>query len=434
MSYTAVIAKIHTRPLLGADKLVIGDVLGYSVIVGIDTPQDALGIFFEAGGQLSDEFCKANNLYRVKDADGKDIGGMFEENRRVKCIKLRGAKSEGFWIPIQSLSFTGYTIDGLKEGDSFDMFGDVPICRKYETEHQRKKGQTNNVGVKIRKNNPMFVKHYETSAFKKFGVNIPAGAYIMLSEKVHGTSQRTGVVLDSIPNVGWRKVAERILGWFGVDFLENQEWVKLNGTRNTVVEKRKGEGFHGAEGFRLTCGDTITPRKGELFFYEIVGFTENGAAIMHEQDTSVLKSKAFTKKYGAKMTYKYGCPEGQCAVYVYRIASVNVDGQLTEYSWPMVVARCKELGLKTVPVLEPPFIYDGDYAALQERVSAHVEGTNLDEVMMSTLDPFTVREGVVVRYEHEDGFGWLKQKSFAFFAMEGLERDNPYFVDREEAS
>lgn len=184
MSYNAVVAKIHTRPLPGADKLGIGDVLGYNVIVGIDTPQDALGIFFEAGGQLSDAFCKANNLYRIKDADGKDIAGMFEENRRVKCIKLRGAKSEGFWIPLESVAFTGHSLEKLKEGDAFDSLNDVPICCKYETEKQ-KKGAANQQ-IKVRKNNPMMVKWVETEAFKKFGGNIPTGAYIMLSEKVHG--------------------------------------------------------------------------------------------------------------------------------------------------------------------------------------------------------------------------------------------------------
>jgi len=434
MSYNAVIARIHTRPLIGADKLVIGDVLGYSVIVGIDTPQDALGIFFEAGGQLSDEFCKANNLYRVKDADGKDIGGMFEENRRVKCIKLRGAKSEGFWIPLQSLAFTGHPIDGLKEGDSFNMFGDVPICCKYETPSQRKGGGNQNVGIKVRKNNPMFPKWIETEAFKKFGGNIPAGSYIMLSEKVHGTSQRTAMVLDPIPNTGWRKVAERILGWFNIKLEEKKEWVKLNGTRNTVVEKRVNPGFHGEEGFRTTCGAMFTPHKGEIFFYEIVGYTESGAPIMATQDTSVLKSKAFTNKYGKTMVYKYGNPEGECSVYVYNIATVNEDGRIVNYSWPQIVARCRELGLNTVPVLEPPFIYDGDYPALQARVNALVEGPNLDEVMMSTIDPFTVREGVVVRYESDQGFGWLKQKSYAFFAMEGILRDDNAYVDREEVS
>lgn len=246
---------------------------------------------------------------------------------------------------------------------------------------------------------------------------------------IHNTSQRTArVIEDETPTTGLKGFWYRLLG------IKNRPWRVLNGTRNTVVEKRVNPGFHGTEGFRLAMGNTINPRKGEIFFYEIVGYTEGGAPIMQSQDTSILKSKSFTKKYGQTVTYKYGCLEGECAAYIYNIASVNEDGQLVNYSWPQVVARCRDLGLKTVPVLEPPFIYDGDYPALQDRVNKLVEGANLDEVMMSTLDPTTVREGVVVRYESDQGFGWLKQKSFAFFAMEGLMRDNPYFIDTEEAS
>lgn len=456
MSYNAVVARIHTRPLLGADKLVIGDVLGYSVIVGIDTPQDALGIFFEAGGQLSDEFCKANNLYRIKDADGKDIGGMFEDNRRVKCIKLRGAKSEGFWIPIQSLAFTGHDLCGLKEGDSFDMFGDVPICRKYETPAQRAKG-VSNAAVKVRKANICFPKHYDTAQFKRVGKDIPVGSIIYTSLKVHGTSQRTGVVLDEVLRTdGMYGLANRFfqLNWLyaiapfrwgrkqvvslqaKAPKFTHRVYAKLNGTRNTVIEKRTTPGFYGEEeGFRLTCAAQISPHKGEVFFYEIVGFTESGASIMASHDTGVLKSKEFTKKYGQTMVYKYGCLPKECKVFVYRIIMVNEDGKIIEYSWPQVVSRCKELGLTVVPEACPPFVYDGDFDALQKKINALVEGESGNEILMTdAIDHTTLLEGVVVRYEHESGFGWLKNKSYAFLAMElGAREDNKFF-DREEIS
>ena len=435
MSYNAVICKIFVRPVPGLDNLVLGTCLGYNVLVSKEQKDGELGCYFEAGGQLSDVFCRVNNLYRIKNADGTSTGGMFEENRRVKVIKLRGIKSEGFWIPVSSVAFTGHSLDKLKEGDAFDSLNDIPICCKYETPSQRKGGGNQNVGIKVRKNNVMFLKHVDTEQFKRLGANIPIGSIIYISLKMHGTSQRTGMVLDEIPYSMWETFMMRVYGLFNKQYSHRIGWTKLNGTKNTVIEKRAGDGFHGKEGFRLTMSDKINPKKGELFFYEVVGYTESGAPIMQTQDTSILKSKAFTKKYGQTMVYKYGCLEGECDTYVYRIATVNEDGQLTDYSWPQVVRRCTELGLKTVPPLIPPFIYDGDFDKLKQTVTELVEGKTLDEVLMSDpVDSTVVREGIVVRYEHETGFGWLKQKSFAFLAMEGLQRDNPFFVDLEEIS
>ena len=82
-----------------------------------------LGIFFSSDGQLSHDFCMKNNLYRKNPTDGTPMGGYFEENRRVRAIKLRGEYSEGFWIPEKSLSFCGP--HSLKEGDEFDTVNKV---------------------------------------------------------------------------------------------------------------------------------------------------------------------------------------------------------------------------------------------------------------------------------------------------------------------
>lgn len=119
MSYKAIIAKIHTRPLPGSDNIVIGTCHGYQVIVSNLTESGQLGVFFESGGQLSESFATENNLVRRKDADGNNVGGYFEENRQVRAVKMRGAKSEGFWCPLHMLQYTGVNLNNLKEGDQF---------------------------------------------------------------------------------------------------------------------------------------------------------------------------------------------------------------------------------------------------------------------------------------------------------------------------
>jgi hypothetical protein len=88
MSYNAIVARIHTRPLPGSDNIILGSCRGYQVIVGKNIEDGQLGVFFEAGGQLSEGFAAANDLVRRKDAEGKPAGGYFEENRRVKAVKM----------------------------------------------------------------------------------------------------------------------------------------------------------------------------------------------------------------------------------------------------------------------------------------------------------------------------------------------------------
>lgn len=120
-NYQAIVTRIKTRPIEGSDNIVLGQVGEYQVVVGKDTIEDALGVFFEADSQLSEELCRIHDLVEVHGADGKKANkGYFAKNRRVRAIKLRGVRSEGFWCPLSYFEYTGYNLSRLKEGDSFD--------------------------------------------------------------------------------------------------------------------------------------------------------------------------------------------------------------------------------------------------------------------------------------------------------------------------
>jgi hypothetical protein len=60
MSYTAVVTAVQTRPHPGADRLQLGTVAGSQVVVGLETVDGSLGVFFPTDGHL---MCEANNLY-----------------------------------------------------------------------------------------------------------------------------------------------------------------------------------------------------------------------------------------------------------------------------------------------------------------------------------------------------------------------------------
>ncbi len=436
MSYKAIVARIHTRPLPGSDNIVLGTCGAYQVIVGKDTPDGCLGIFFEQGGQLSEELATVHDLVRRKDEDGNPCGGFFEPNRRVKAIKLRGARSEGFWVPLEHVAYTGYDLSQLREGDQFDELKGHKLCQKYFTPAtlRQQRGAKNNRGE-----TPMFPKHVDYEAFKRGAGIIPKGAAIYLTEKVHGTSGRLGHVLDDVIEPRG-KLAEFLARLFRKPPKVTRKWCTLNGSRNVILERKaEGEtGFYGKEAFRYLATEKITLRKGEMIFFELAGYTDTGQPIMAAQNLEALKDKSLQKRFGKEIVYRYGCIPGQCRLLVYRITLTNEDGQSEELSWPRVAARCRELGLEPVPPTTdpatgepvPPFVYDGDLEKLAELVT-RITG---DEGLPSSLDPSHIQEGVVLRAESEYGTLFLKNKGFCFGVLEGYLKEKDDYVDLEESA
>lgn len=434
--YQAVVAKVHTRPHPNADKLQLGTVLGYQVIIGKEVNDGDLGIFFEEGGQLSEEFANANDLIRRKNPDGSTTGGMFMENRRVKAIRLRGERSDGFWCPLSYLRYLKAFTYTMKEGDTFDVItvGNQahPICNKYETRATRATGSHKR--LKTRAETPTFQKQFDFEQFKRSLDRLPDSGIAIITEKLHGTSFRYGLVLDDVPiKRGWlSSLAARWFKWP----LHNREYVYLNGSKNVILEHAGDsyEGFYDNESFRTAATKNISLYKGEVLYGEIVGYTTTGSPIMAPQRTEILTDKEVAQTYGTKMVYAYGCKEGQHKVYIYRIARYNEDGIATELSWEQVKGRCKELGLEHVPELAARRFYGAyDKSILKIEVPAWTE-TDEGLPYPSTLDPSHIREGVVLRIESGSTTSFYKNKAFAFGILEGYLKEDEEYVDTEEVS
>ena len=137
MSYQVIVAKIDSiKKHPTADRLMLASVLGNQVIVGLDSKEGDIGLFFAEGGQLSYEFCHNNNLHNNKTLNKDQTkSGFFSENRRVRAQKFRGEKSDGYFCELTSLDFCLPV--GCKftpnVGESFDVFQEMPICNKYFT-------------------------------------------------------------------------------------------------------------------------------------------------------------------------------------------------------------------------------------------------------------------------------------------------------------
>lgn len=409
-----------------ADRLRLATVKGYQVVVGLDAQEGDLGIFFPCDGQLSEEYATQNDLVsRTDPITGEKAGGYFSTNRRVRSQRLRGEKSDGYFADLNSVHYTGVSISDLVDGYAFSELNGKPICNKYYTPATLKamKGGTQ----KVRKEYPTFPKHIETDKYQYLN-RIPENAVIYITEKLHGTSGRFGYV--SVENSVKRTWLQKLLR---KPQHTVREYEHLAGTRNVVLDGGGARnGYYADESFRTHAIQGIQGNlhKGEVIYFELVGYTTDGGLIMPSVDTSVLKDKQISKQYGKLMTYTYGTSPGECRLYVYRIAHTNEDGVLIELPWVQVKARCKELGVNHVPEVCDPFVYTENKVGkvnLDEAVASRMEGP-------STLDDRHIREGVVLRIESEEGTEFVKSKSFTFGVLEGYIKEKDDYVDMEETA
>jgi hypothetical protein len=428
--YNALITPIQVREHPDADKLQLGLVHGYQVVVGLDTQDGELGVFFDADGQVSPEYAEANDLIGYTDPDTHERkGGFFPKNRRVRSQKFRGQVSDGYWAPLSSLAFTGADLSKLQEGDQFTELNGVPICNKYFTPKTLKQmaGQQQQ-----KRQNVWFAKHVDTAQLKHAIDEIPLNSVLYFTLKMHGTSGRFGHVLDEKVNEvsRWRRLWNKLpIHKASTTSLRDvsTDYTYVLGTRNVVQADHTHQGFYGNEEFRWNAVEKLNGNlhKGEILYYELTGYTTTGQPIMGEVDTSSLKE--IKKQYGPKMVYKYGQPVGTTGLWVYRITRVNEEGVVTELSWPEVKKRCRELGINHVPEMTgSPIIYTGNPEQLNNIVNGMLEGPD-------PVDPSHIREGVVIRAEHEET-KFYKAKSWSFKVLEGIVKSDDEYVDMEEVS
>ena len=431
MSYSAYVTKIkNLRKHPNADRLQLGECFGNTVCVSLDYQDNQLGIYFPTDGQLSMEYCEHNNLVRKKDENGNNIGGYMDPAKRnVTTIRLRGEKSDGLFMPLESLAFTGANLTSLKNGDQITVVNGHEICQKYipRSNHVNK-----NVlgGNKIRKKKvkiaPLFVEHADT---EQLAYNLNAfkeNDLIEITLKMHGTSQRTGYL--PVFKGFKRSLLDRILRREGTPVYD---WGYVSGTRRTVLENYDG-GYYGSNEFREQHSKFFEGKlkKGEEVYYEVVGFTTTGTPIMGQVSNKKLNDKEFIKQYGDVTTFSYGCESPNSDFYVYRMTMTNEDGDIVEYSPDYMRYRCEQMGCKSVPVF-----WKGFLEGFSECSAGYV-AKSIAEQFYDGPDPVGkthVREGVVVRIINRPKFTAYKHKNFSFKVLEGIAKVEAEAPDIEEA-
>lgn len=416
MGHKAIVAKItEVIEIPGANTIHIAKVLGENVVVTKEWGVGFVGILFPVDVQLSEEFARVNNLHRHSNLNAdNNVKGFFEDNRRVRAQPFMKIKSEGFFVDTSAFEYLGKL--KFEVGQTFDELSGKRVCEKYINEETKKNKAQSQTGKIVKKNStPFFDKHVDSEQFKHYAQNIPAGSLLSFHAKVHGTSARMAYTQVVSPLPKWKEFVNRFAPIF-----KDREYDYVVGTRNVVISDGSKEGFHGSEGFRFDVMNEIKPflEKGMTVYGEIAGFA-NQRPIMPDHSVEALKDKAFTKKYGKTVTYKYGCKDHEYRFHVYRITYTNAEGVNVDFSQKQLEKWCDARGILRTLDVHPQVVYDGDVEKLRELVYSLTERPEL--LTEDYIDPSQVIEGIIIRVDNGNiKPDFFKNKSYAFRVMEGL--------------
>lgn len=430
--YCAYITTIKDlRKHSNADRLQCATIFGNNVIVDLSYKEGQRIIYFPVDGQLGEDFAKENNLVRIKDSEGNNIGGYLDPDKRnITALKLRGEQSDGLVLPIEVLG--KYTdIEKLTDGEQITTLNGYEICRKYIPRNNRQNKHGTPGVSKTRKSHgnknekisyPFFVEHIDTAQLAYNEGAFKPGDTCYITLKMHGTSARTMNAVE----VTTKKPNHILKKIFHFKDKTTRQYKTVSGTRRVTLRDYGDGGWYGSNAFRERYHNFFKDRlpKGAEIFYEIVGWVNEDATIMGRCSNKLVKDKEFSKQYGAETVFSYGCEVGQNECYVYRMTLTNEDGFAVEIPWEQVQIECEKMGVKCVPTFEK-FTYTS-WEDLMSRVEKYYDGAD-------PIGKSHIREGVVVRIDNRPSFTAYKHKNFYFKCLEGIIKDTSEAPDMEEA-
>lgn len=416
-NYCAVVAALDQFvDLPNCDNVKAALIFGNSVIISKSATAGEMGLFFPVETQLDAKFCGANNLFRHPEWGNVDTTkkGFFEEHGRVKAMKFRGHKSEGFWIPIEALSYTGAT--DLPVGTEFDKIGEHEICRKYIPKHLRAQGvKHGGVGRQARAEDKIvegqFRFHIDTENLRRNSQKLDPESWISISEKWHGTSGIWSNVLVK-RDLNW---LERLIGRFGVRISDTHYGLVWSSRR--VVKGVNGDAKENAAHYYDSDIWGVVAReieakvpKGYTLYGEIIGFTPEGSPI--------------------QKGYHYGCGPNEHRLVIYRATITNADGRMLELSWQQLKDFCAKYAFEMVrelwygrakdliPAIDLALADFQGGLAWQERFMRHLETMWVNDSMCPHNNNEVPTEGIVLKVDRLEEDEAYKMKNFKFLEWE----------------
>lgn len=437
VNYLAKIVKIdnfhkHSNPEVTKLKCCCID--GFNIITGIDS-EPGLYVYFPTACCINPKFLSYANLYRHGELNvDQTKTGMFEDNGRMKAIRLRGELSEGFIIPIVVLeNWVMSTVNvelKVEEGTEFDSIEHDGktfwVNKKYIPKNTRTSGApgSGNSGKgkqpkgldKIIENQFRF--HYDTVLIKKCPHVLHPSDLISITSKVHGTSGISAYVLCK-QELNWK---QKIARWLTGEEFDKYDYLYSSRSviKNQYYNKSVQGGFYGVDVWKY-ADDIVRPclSKGMTAYYEIIGFLPNGGYIQKNYDYGCLPPVG-------DEAYTYG---KHFKVQIYRVTITDVSGKVHEFSAREVQLWAQMVGL--VPVEQYYYGYAKDlYPDLDP--SEHWNENFLSklandknfymECNSPTCDNKVPHEGIVIKIENMKSEAF-KLKCFKFLDGEGKALD-----------
>lgn len=436
-NYSAQIVKIESffdHPNPDCTGLKCCSVNGFTVIVSKDT-EPGTYVYFPVECAIEKSYLSANNLFRDATLNvDPEQHGFFEENGRVKMIKLQKYPSEGFIMSIDSLytwqqHMLGKKPEGLRGADinvTFDSVDGYLLCKKYVPKNTRTSGMGNKKptkkSAKLNKViDTQFRFHYNTVVLKKTPWVVKPYDIIQLTYKVHGTSGISAYVLCKQK----LSIAQRIAKFLTKEpFLKyDYLWSSRKVVKNPYFNESVNTGFYGVDIWKY-ANEIVAPKlsKGMTAYYEIIGYLPDGKAIQS------MGNNVFDygyKKPSSEKDFKYGENFG---VRIYRLTYTNPDGVVYEFSALQVQQWAFNNGL--IPVHECYYGYAKDLYPLDlenhwnenfiERLASD-KNFYMEELSPDCKNPVP-HEGLVLKIENSLSAAW-KVKCTRFLEKESKALD-----------
>lgn len=437
VNYLAKIVKIenfhkHSDPEVTKLKCCCID--GFNIITGIDS-EPGLYVYFPTACCINPKFLSYANLYRHGELNvDQTKTGMFDDNGRVKAIRLRGELSEGFIIPIVVLeNWVMSTVNvelKVEEGTEFDSIEHDGktfwVNKKYIPKNTRTPGApgSGNSGKgkqpkgldKIIENQFRF--HYDTVLIKKCPHVLHPSDLISITSKVHGTSGISAYVLCK-QELNWK---QKIARWLTGEEFDKYDYLYSSRSviKNQYYNKSVQGGFYGVDVWKY-ADDIVRPclSKGMTAYYEIIGFLPNGGYIQKNYDYGCLPPVG-------DEAYTYG---KHFKVQIYRVTITDVSGKVHEFSAREVQLWAQMVGLTPVeqyyygyakdlyPDLDPSEHWNENFLSkLANDKKFYMECNS------PTCDNKVPHEGIVIKIENMKSEAF-KLKCFKFLDGEGKALD-----------
>lgn len=365
-NYCATVIKISkVVKLENCDNVQGAIIMGNQVIVGNDTKIDDVGLYFPLECQLSKEYLSSNNLYRKPEFNSDTTKvGYFEENGRVRCVKFRGHKSEGLYMPLRSLMFifkeVPENIDLIPLDSDFDEINGIPICNKYIVKKREPgvPGSKKNKKKEIRHSrlvDGQFRLHTDTEMLYRNLNKFNPTDLISISYKIHGCSAISSKIL-TIKKLKWYEKILKVFGINIVDTIYDNIYSSRKVIKNQYEDNLKN-GFYDVDIWGIANNYLKEYlQNGLTLYYEIVGYLPSGSMIQKDYDYGCINPlelwnrKDFKSEADYHKEYMNGKDDKKSVkIFIYRITYTNPSGKVFEFSFKQVQDWCKERSLELIP-------------------------------------------------------------------------------------